>query len=90
MGKEKEQRRQDKEEERRKIDGLSQGLIRNYRKLQGLVCKTKFPTDLKPECRNGQNESWRVFQTIQHCFRAQVQKLKICIFTREFLNKSWI
>jgi hypothetical protein len=33
VGKEKEQRRQDKEEERRKIDGLPQGLIRNYRKL---------------------------------------------------------
>jgi hypothetical protein len=49
VGKEKEQRRQDKEEERRKIDGLPQGLIRNYRKLQGLVCKTKFSIDLKPK-----------------------------------------
>jgi hypothetical protein len=46
--KKKEGRRQDKEEERRKIDGLSQGLIRNFRKLQGLFCKTKFPVDLKP------------------------------------------
>jgi hypothetical protein len=27
---------------------LSQGLMRKYRKLQGPICKTKFPVDLKP------------------------------------------
>jgi hypothetical protein len=30
--------------------------------LLGLVCKAKFPIDLKPELRNAQNESWRVFK----------------------------
>jgi hypothetical protein len=64
--------------------------VRKIRKLQGLVCKVNFPVDLKLEWRNAQNESWRVFQTLQHCFRAQVQKLKIYIFTRESLNKSRI
>jgi hypothetical protein len=48
-GKEKEGKRQDKEEERRRTDGLSQGPKRNFRKLQGLVCKAKFPINLKPE-----------------------------------------
>jgi hypothetical protein len=49
-GKEKEEdRRQDKVEERRKTVGFPQGPMRNYRKLQGLVCKTKFPINLKPE-----------------------------------------
>jgi hypothetical protein len=28
---------------------LSQGLVRNLEKLQGPVCKTKFPVDLKPK-----------------------------------------
>jgi hypothetical protein len=28
---------------------LLQGLVRNYRKLQGPVCKIKFPVDLKPK-----------------------------------------
>jgi hypothetical protein len=64
--------------------------LRKYRKLQGLVRKVKFPVDLKLKWRNAQNESWRVFQTLQHFFRAQVQKLKIYIFTRESLNKSQI
>jgi hypothetical protein len=41
-----------------------------------LSIKHKFPINLKPERRNAQNESWRVFQTLQYCFRAQVQKLK--------------
>jgi hypothetical protein len=39
VGKEKGRRRQDKEEERRRTDGISQGLIRNFRKLQGPFCK---------------------------------------------------
>jgi outer membrane receptor for ferric coprogen and ferric-rhodotorulic acid len=66
--------------------------LRKYRKLQGPFCKTKFPVDLRPKWRNAQNESWRVFQTLQHYFRAQVQKLKTYIFTHESLNKSriWI
>jgi hypothetical protein len=46
--KENEGKRQDKKEERRRTDGLSQGLIRKIRELQGLVCKAKFPIDLKP------------------------------------------
>jgi hypothetical protein len=33
--------------------------------------KHKFPINLKPELRNAQNKSWRVFQTLQHCFKAQ-------------------
>jgi hypothetical protein len=33
--------------QRRRRDGILQGLIRNYRKLQGPICKTKFPVDLK-------------------------------------------
>jgi hypothetical protein len=41
VGKGKEQRRQDKGEERRRTDGIPQGLIRNYRKWQGPGCKTK-------------------------------------------------
>jgi hypothetical protein len=64
--------------------------VRNLEKLQGPVCKTKFPVDLKPKWRNAQNESWRVFQTLQYCFRAQVQKLKTYIFTRESSSKSQI
>jgi hypothetical protein len=80
----------DKEEQRRRRKVTFQGLMCNYRKLQGPVCKTKFPVDLKPKRRNAQNESWRVFQTLQHCFRAQVEKLKTCIFTRESLYKSRI
>jgi hypothetical protein len=35
--------------QRRKGIGFLQGLIRKYRKLQGLACKIKFPVDLKPE-----------------------------------------
>jgi hypothetical protein len=38
----------DKEEQRRRRKVTSQGLMRNYRKLQGPVCKTKFHIDLKP------------------------------------------
>jgi hypothetical protein len=48
-GKEKEGKYQDKEEERRITDGLSQGPKCNFRKLPGLVYKTKFPINLKPE-----------------------------------------
>jgi hypothetical protein len=48
VGKEKERRRQDKEEERRRRDGISQGLIRNFRKLQGPFYKVKFPINPKP------------------------------------------
>jgi hypothetical protein len=42
-GKENEGGPQDKEEERRRTDRIPQGLTRNFRKLQGLVCKVKFP-----------------------------------------------
>jgi hypothetical protein len=42
-------KRQDKEEKKRRTDGLSQGPNRKYRKLQGLDCKTKFSVDLKPK-----------------------------------------
>jgi hypothetical protein len=35
------------EEQRRKGNRISQGLIRKYKKLQGPVCKTQFPVDLK-------------------------------------------
>jgi hypothetical protein len=35
----KEKGRQDKGEQRRKTDGISQGLMRNFRKLQGPFCK---------------------------------------------------
>jgi hypothetical protein len=40
-------RHQDKEEVRR-TDGIFQGLMRNFRKLQGPICKTKFSVDLEP------------------------------------------
>jgi hypothetical protein len=35
-------------EQRRRGKEISQGLMRNFRKLQGLICKAKFPIDLKP------------------------------------------
>jgi hypothetical protein len=47
--KKKEGRHQDKVEERRKTDGIPQGLIHKIREMQGPICKTKFPIDLKPE-----------------------------------------
>jgi hypothetical protein len=34
--------------QRRRRDGILQGPMRNFRKLQGPNCKTKFPVDLKP------------------------------------------
>jgi hypothetical protein len=40
---------QREEKQRRKGTRISQGPLHNFRKLQGLVCKTKFPIDLKPE-----------------------------------------
>jgi hypothetical protein len=36
-------------EQRRRMNRFTQGLMRKYRKLQGLVCKTKFSVDLKPK-----------------------------------------
>jgi hypothetical protein len=36
------------EEQRRKGNRISQGPLREFRKLQGLVRKVKFPVDLKP------------------------------------------
>jgi hypothetical protein len=48
VGEKEEGRRQDKVEERRRTVGFLQGLIREIRELQGLVCKVKFPIDLKP------------------------------------------
>jgi hypothetical protein len=41
--------RQVKGEQRRKTNGIPQGLICNFRKLQGPFCKAKFPINLKPE-----------------------------------------
>jgi hypothetical protein len=35
------------EEQRRKGKEISQGLVRDFRKLQGPVCKIKFSVDLK-------------------------------------------
>jgi hypothetical protein len=35
--------------QRRRGKVISQGLMRNFRKLQGLICKEKFPVDLKPQ-----------------------------------------
>jgi hypothetical protein len=40
---------QREEKQRRKGTRISQGLMRNYRKLQGPICKTKFPVDFKPK-----------------------------------------
>jgi hypothetical protein len=40
---------QREEKQRRKGTRISQGPLRNFRKLQGLFCKTKFPIDLKPK-----------------------------------------
>jgi hypothetical protein len=34
-------------EQRRRMNSFSQGPMRKYTKLQGPVCKTKFPFDLK-------------------------------------------
>jgi hypothetical protein len=39
----------DKGEQRGKTSGILQGRIRNFWKLQGLICKARFPIDLKPE-----------------------------------------
>jgi hypothetical protein len=39
---------QEEEKQRRKGTRIFQGLMCNYRKLQGPVCKTKFPVDLEP------------------------------------------
>jgi hypothetical protein len=39
--------RQGEEKQRKREVEFSQGLMRNFRKLQGPVCKTKFPVDLK-------------------------------------------
>jgi hypothetical protein len=66
--------------QRRKGIGFPQGLMRKNRKVRGPDCKIKFPVDLKPKWRNAQNESWRVFQALQHCFRAQVQDLNVSIY----------
>jgi hypothetical protein len=33
----------------RRMSRLLQGPMRKYRKLQGPICKTKFPVDLKPK-----------------------------------------
>jgi hypothetical protein len=40
---------QREEKQRRKGTRISQGPLRNFQKLQGPVCKTKFPVDLKPK-----------------------------------------
>jgi hypothetical protein len=36
-------------EQRRRGKEISQGLMRDFRKLQGLIYKAKFPINLKPE-----------------------------------------
>jgi hypothetical protein len=40
---------QREEKQRRKGTRISQGPLRNFRKLQGLVCKIIFSIDLKPK-----------------------------------------
>jgi hypothetical protein len=40
-------RAEGEEEQRRKGNRISQGPLRKFRKLQGLVRKVKFPVDLK-------------------------------------------
>ncbi|PUZ46218.1 hypothetical protein GQ55_7G033800 [Panicum hallii var. hallii] len=47
--KKKEGKRQDKEEGRGRTNGLSQGLIRKIREMQGLIYKTKFSINPKPK-----------------------------------------
>jgi hypothetical protein len=39
----------ERREQRRRRIRFPQGLMRNFRKLQGPICKAKFPIDLKPE-----------------------------------------
>jgi hypothetical protein len=87
-GEDKRERERKNREEREM--GFPKDLCVNLENCRDLFVKHKFPVTLKPERRNAQNESWRVFHTLQHCFRAQLQKLKIYIFTSESLNKSWI
>jgi hypothetical protein len=38
----------EKKKQRRRMNSFPQGPMHKYRKLQGPVCKTKFPVDLKP------------------------------------------
>jgi hypothetical protein len=64
------------------------GLYINLENCRDLFVKQNFPSIQNPNEEIPKNESWRVFQILQHCFRAQVQKLKTCIFTREILNKD--
>jgi hypothetical protein len=40
---------QREEKQRRKGTRISQGPLRNFWKLQGLICKERFPIDLKPK-----------------------------------------
>jgi hypothetical protein len=47
VGKEKEGGARE-EKQRRRMNRFPQGLMRNFRKLQGPFCKAKFPIDLKP------------------------------------------
>jgi hypothetical protein len=42
-----EDKRERGEKQRRRRNEIPQGLMHNFRKLQGLICKTKFPVDLK-------------------------------------------
>jgi hypothetical protein len=37
-----------RKQRRRRMNSFPQGPMRKYRKLQGPICKTKFPVDLKP------------------------------------------
>jgi hypothetical protein len=47
-GKKKQDEHQDKGEQRGRTSGILQGRIRKIRELQGPICKTKFPVELKP------------------------------------------
>jgi hypothetical protein len=49
VGKQKKRRRRQDKKQRRRGIGIPQGLMRNFRKLQGPFCKTKFPINLKPK-----------------------------------------
>jgi hypothetical protein len=57
--------------------GKVQGQIWKTLKAQGSLRKLKILTDLKIKWEKSQNESCRVFQALQTCFRTQIQKLKV-------------
>jgi hypothetical protein len=55
----------------------SGGLVCDFQKVQVPLGKLRFLTATKVKWENAQHESSSVSQTLQHCFRAQVQKIKV-------------